>query len=38
MAKMTRNQLIDAIVDGTQVSKEGVRAVLEQMATVGIRN
>jgi nucleoid DNA-binding protein len=37
MAKMTKNRLIDAIADGTQVSKEDVRAVLEQMATVGYK-
>ena len=37
MAKMTKNQLIDAIAEGTQVSKEDVRAVIEQMATVGYK-
>jgi len=34
MAKMTKNQLIDAIAEGTQVSKGDVKAVIEQMATV----
>src|SRR5882757_824287 len=37
MAKMTKNQLIDAIAEGTQVSKGGVKAVIEQMATVGYK-
>ena len=37
MAKMTKNQLIDAIAEGTQISKEDVRAVIEQMATVGYK-
>src|SRR6266403_4529714 len=37
MAKMTKNQLIDAITEGTQVSKEDVKAVIEQMATVGYK-
>jgi DNA-binding protein HU-beta len=39
MAKMTKNQLIDAIAEGTQVSKGdvSVRAVIEQMATVGYK-
>ena len=37
MAKMTKNQLIDAIAEGTQVSKEDVKAVIEQMATVGYK-
>src|ERR1700704_3547695 len=36
MAKMTKNQLIDAIAEGTQISKD-VRAVIEQMATVGYK-
>jgi DNA-binding protein HU-beta len=35
MAKMTKNQLIDAIAEETQVSKADVKAVIEQMATVG---
>jgi hypothetical protein len=37
MAKMTKNQLIDAIAEGTEVSKGDVKAVIEQMATVGYR-
>jgi hypothetical protein len=35
MAKMTKNQLIDAIAEGTQASKGHKKAVIEQMATVG---
>ena len=37
MPKMTKNQLIDAIAEGTQVSKGDVKAVIEQMATVGYK-
>jgi nucleoid DNA-binding protein len=37
MAKMTKNQLIDAIAEATQISKEDVRAVIEQIATVGYK-
>src|SRR3977135_3363697 len=37
MAKMTKNQLIDAIAEGTQVSRGDVKAVIEQMATVGYK-
>jgi DNA-binding protein HU-beta len=37
VAKMTKNQLIDAIAEGTQVSKVDVKAVIEQMATVGYK-
>ncbi|MDP3691847.1 HU family DNA-binding protein [Bradyrhizobium sp.] len=37
MAKMTKNQLIDAIAEGTQVAKGDVKAVIEQMATVGYK-
>ncbi len=37
MAKMTKYQLIDAIAEGTQVSKGDVKAVIEQMATVGYK-
>src|SRR6201992_1171196 len=37
MAKMTKNQLIDAIAEATQVSKGDVKAVIEQMATVGYK-
>ena len=37
MAKMTKNQLIESIAEGTQVSKGDVKAVIEQMATVGYK-
>jgi nucleoid DNA-binding protein len=37
MAKMTKNQLIDAIAEATQVSKGDVKAVVEQMASVGYK-
>lgn len=37
MAKMTKNQLIDAIAEATQVSKGDVKAVIEQMTTVGYK-
>src|ERR1700727_645559 len=37
MAKMTKNQLIDAIAEGTQISKGDVKAVIEQMVTVGYK-
>jgi DNA-binding protein HU-beta len=37
MAKMTTDQLIDAIAEGTQGSKRDVNAVIEQMATVGYK-
>ena len=37
MAKMTKNQLIDAIAEGTQISKNDVRTVIEHMATVGYK-
>ena len=37
MPKMTKNQLIDAIAEGTQVSKGDVKAVIEQMVTVGYK-
>jgi DNA-binding protein HU-beta len=37
MAKMTKNQLIDAIAAGTQVSKADVKTVVEYMATVGYK-
>ena len=37
MAKIGQNQLIDAIAEGTQVSKGDVKAVIEQMATVGYK-
>jgi len=32
-----KNQLIDAIAEGTQVSKGDVKAVIEEMATVGYK-
>lgn len=35
MTKMTKNQLIDAIAQGTQISKSDVKAVIEQLAIVG---
>ncbi|GLR89619.1 HU family DNA-binding protein [Bradyrhizobium iriomotense] len=35
MAKMTKNQLIDAIAEGANISKVDVKAVIEQMAAVG---
>ena len=37
MAKMTKNQLIDAIAEATQVSKGDVKSVVEQMAVVGYK-
>jgi DNA-binding protein HU-beta len=37
VAKMTKTQLIDAIAEGTQVSKGDVKAVIEQMAVVGYK-
>jgi DNA-binding protein HU-beta len=37
MAKMTKNQLIDAIAEATQLSKGDVKSVVEQMATVGYK-
>src|SRR6266511_2542861 len=37
MAKMIKNQLIDALAEGTQISKEDVRAVIEHLATVGYK-
>ena len=37
MAKMTKHQLIDAIAEGKQVSEGNVKAVIEQMATVGYK-
>lgn len=37
MAKMTKNQLIDAIAEATQISKGDVKSVIEQMATVGYK-
>lgn len=37
MAKMTKTQLIDAIVETTQVSKNDVKAVIEAMVAVGYK-
>jgi nucleoid DNA-binding protein len=37
MPKMTKNQLIDAITEGTQVSKSDVKAVIEHLVTVGYK-
>jgi DNA-binding protein HU-beta len=37
MAKMTKNQLIDAIAEGTQISKGDVKAVIEHLSTVGYK-
>ena len=37
MAKMTKNQLIDALAEGTHVSKNDVKAVIEHLVTVGYK-
>src|SRR4051794_22375146 len=37
MAKMTKTQLIDAIAEGTQLPKNDVKSVIEQMATGGYK-
>jgi DNA-binding protein HU-beta len=37
MTKMTKSQLIDAISESSAVSKSDVRAVIENMATVGYK-
>jgi DNA-binding protein HU-beta len=37
MAKMTRNQLIDAVSESSAVSKNDVKAVMEHLATVGYK-
>jgi DNA-binding protein HU-beta len=37
MAKMTKNQLIDALAEGTQVSKNDVKAVIDHLVTVGYK-
>jgi len=37
MARMTKNQLIDAIAEGTQVSKADVKSVIEHMAVIGYK-
>src|ERR1700679_857569 len=37
MPKMTKTQLIDAIAEGTQISKNDVKSVLEHLVTVGYK-
>jgi DNA-binding protein HU-beta len=37
MAKLTKNQLIDAICETTEVSKADVKTVIEQMIAVGYK-
>ena len=37
MPKMTKSQLIDAISESSAVSKNDVKAVIENMATVGYK-
>jgi DNA-binding protein HU-beta len=37
MAKMTKNQLIDAVSETSAVSKNDVKAVMEHLATVGYK-
>jgi nucleoid DNA-binding protein len=37
MAKMTKNQLIDAISESSSVSKNDVKSVIEHMAIVGYK-
>jgi DNA-binding protein HU-beta len=37
MAKMTKTQLIDAIAESSNVSKNDVKAVIEHMAIVGYK-
>ncbi len=37
MAKMTKNQLIDAVSELSAVSKSDVKAVMEHLATVGYK-
>src|SRR3981081_1334899 len=37
MAKMTKAQLIDAISEASEVSKNDVKSVIEHMATVGYK-
>ena len=37
MTKMTKNELIDAIAEGTQLAKGDVKSVIEYMATVGYK-
>jgi DNA-binding protein HU-beta len=37
MAKMTKTQLIDAIAEASQLTKNDVKAVIEAMAVVGYK-
>jgi nucleoid DNA-binding protein len=37
MAKMTKNQLIDAVSETSAVSKNDVKIVMEHLATVGYK-
>jgi DNA-binding protein HU-beta len=37
MAKMTKNQLVDAISESSSVSKSDVKSVIEHMASVGYK-
>jgi DNA-binding protein HU-beta len=37
MAKMTKNQLVDAISESSSVSKSDVKSVIEHMAIVGYK-
>ena len=37
MAKLTKNQLIDAISETTEVSKADIKTVIEQMIAVGYK-
>jgi DNA-binding protein HU-beta len=37
MTKMTKSQLIDAVSESSAVSKSDVRAVIENMATIGYK-
>ncbi|MDB5549638.1 MAG: DNA-binding protein [Tardiphaga sp.] len=37
MAKMTKTQLVDAISEETRISKNDVRTVIDQMATIGYK-
>jgi DNA-binding protein HU-beta len=37
MPKMSKSQLIDAIAEGTEISKNDVKTVIEYMATVGYK-
>ena len=37
MAKMTKNQLIDAVSESSSVSKNDVKSVIEHMAVVGYK-